>query len=93
MQGTLTIITTGGVKTETALTLSPDLETLQKAVGGFIEVVPVRSWNNKPAVIFCNEEGKNLGLPVNPHAPLLAGDQIVGDIAIIQGDAEFMAAL
>lgn len=42
--------------------ISPGLESLQKAVGGFIEAVYPY---DDPVAIVCNEEGKLLGLPLN----------------------------
>lgn len=71
------------------LTLNPDgqgvivqfdapvsLETLQSAVGGYIEVVPGldriqppdKLGGTVPCVAFCNEEGKLNGLPYNERA-------------------------
>lgn len=42
--------------------ISGDLESLQKAVGGYIEAVyPYED----PVAIVCNEEGKLIGLPLN----------------------------
>jgi len=61
-----------------------NLETLQKAVGGFIEVVPT----NDGREIVLNEEGKLQGLKVNLMASALAegviaeNDRIVGDVVI-----------
>ena len=61
----------------TLLTLSPgaqggdDLATLQAAVGGFIE-----------AVLFVNEDGHRLGLPLNPYASTIAGQAILGDVVL-----------
>jgi hypothetical protein len=61
-----------------------DLDPLQKAVEGFIEVVPyfdtfvppsdIKSFNEGeplPCVVFCNEEGKIHKLPVNYQATRL----------------------
>ena len=53
-----------------------ELSTLQEAVGGPIEVVPV---TDKVCVI-CNEKGKLLGLP---HNIVLCGDILVGTILIV----------
>ena len=42
--------------------ISPGLESLQKAVGGYIEITyPF----DDPVAVVCNEEGKLLGLPLN----------------------------
>src|SRR5262245_57368035 len=82
------------------------LDKLREIVGGSIEVVP--GWNRmfgQDCVVFCNEDGKGLGLPFNPGADLLwkqilrrqnldaGGDYLVGNIIVLIGDAEFMSAL
>jgi hypothetical protein len=61
-----------------------------------------------PARVFCNEDGKRLQLPRNHFADALwveaiaadfghrgtpRGDFLVGPVAIVTGDAEFMEAL
>lgn len=63
------------------------LETLQAAVGGYIETVPCRD-NGKGKVMILNEEGKLQGLPYNAKATAMArgiiadSDVIVGDVVI-----------
>lgn len=58
------------------------LETLQKAVGGYIEMVPTINGD----VMVINEEGKIHNLPVNPFATKLftngSEDPIMGDVVI-----------
>jgi uncharacterized protein DUF3846 len=60
------------------------LPELQGFVGGFIEALPAPY----SRVMFLNEDGKRLGLPVNHEATrrvrpwLLLGDVIVGDVVI-----------
>ena len=44
-----------------AVTMSNTLEAFQAAVGGYIETVGL----DANVVLVCNEEGKNLGLPLN----------------------------
>jgi|TARA_R100000935_G_scaffold10727_2_gene21420 hypothetical protein len=51
------------------------LESMQKLVGGYIEMVHL----NDGQVLVCNEEGLLYGLPFNINASELAGLQIVGD--------------
>lgn len=59
------------------------LESLQAAVGGFIEIVALE---NEYCV--CNEEGKTLGMPFNEIATQRCGDRLLpGDY--IAGDAVF----
>lgn len=59
----------------------PTLEEMQKAVGGLIEIVSLRS----SIVLVINEEGKLKGLPVNMPATVMyqdlchTEDIIVGD--------------
>lgn len=50
------------------------LETLQAAVGGYLEVVHVDG-----GVLFVNEDGRSMQLPPNPGASALALQAIVGD--------------
>lgn len=79
------------------------LDTIQEAVGGYIEATPVTLWSvpeaGKPSVardldMFLNEEGKLIGLPLNLVASRLArvsvcyGDPIVGDVLICAHDRE-----
>lgn len=79
MKGTMMTIPANGPLASVALAEPPALETLQQAVGGFLEVVPhLRTLETKsgtvPCVAFCNEEGKldrPHPLPKNPRANLL----------------------
>ena len=57
------------------------LEAIQKAVGGYIEVV--RMDNN--LLMICDEEGKLKGKPYNFD---LGSDIIVGDVLFVQNDGE-----
>lgn len=50
--------------------------TLQEAVGGPIEVLPIA----EDICVICNKEGEHLGLPRNI---VLCGDTIVGTILIV----------
>lgn len=55
------------------------LEELQKIVGGYIEIVNV----NEEYIMVVNEEGKLLGLPINPSATIIARQgPIVGDVLV-----------
>jgi hypothetical protein len=78
---------------------------LQKAVGGYIEVVPrfgtiaLDGGSPVTCLAFANEEGKGRGLPFNPVATALWAtacggpilDHLVGPIAVLTGDAAFLA--
>lgn len=55
------------------------LETLQKAVGGWIERVPTVDGR----VLYVNEEGLLKGLMLNRTASLIAGRDIVGDVVVL----------
>lgn len=66
------------------------LEQLQQRVGGWIEAAPVF---DRRLTMYCNEEGKILGLPINRLATILlqpdAHDVIAGDVVLVGGaDAE-----
>lgn len=81
------------------------LEDMQEAVGGLIEIVPLwDSYNDQPARIFCNEEGKLKRLPFNSTATALwlehleknnlpAFDMLLGDVLVITGTDEELEAL
>ena len=75
MKGTMLIIAPNGVITRTELTSAEILESLQKAVGGYLEVVPhFHSIDYDGAirkcVVMCNEEGKIERPAILPHNPL-----------------------
>jgi len=77
------IIRTDG--TEEALPIVT-LESLQQAVGGFIEMVGLADGRQ----LVVNEEGKLKGLPINEKACALTpahaavGDLIVGDVVLAE---------
>lgn len=67
----------------------PDLQFLQKYVGGHIEVVHLDDGGQ----LIVNEEGKLQGMPINPHATLVNqcmgyGDYIVGRALHLYDDAK-----
>lgn len=106
MRGTLTILKVdGSTETKELTSAIGNLDIYQAAVGGLIQIVPgITQYEDKPAVVFCNDEGKLHGLAYNEAATVLwaraydmpveaLSDFIVGDIAIVTGDADFMAAL
>lgn len=76
---------TGDIHTTTTNSADESLDTLQRIVGGYIEVFDTADGNC--AVI--NEEGKLHGLPLNSRAThalkgnLFSGDYISGDLALI----------
>lgn len=105
-QLTLWTLQPDGSSTREVFDGPPGLETLQKAVGGYIELVPMFDTvavegRKVPAVVFCNEEGKLDGLPINPNATELwsnaAGydlaDVLVGPVAVIYGDRALLDRL
>ena len=55
------------------------LESLQKAVGGYIEYAPYNMPNTK---VIVNEEGLLSNLPINLIATGIAGRLIVGDVVV-----------
>lgn len=74
-----TIITIGGQELKLE-DLSRD--TLQKAVGGYIEVIKIP---DKGRMVI-NEEGANLGLAVNNAASLICGQRVFGDVVLLDKD-------
>lgn len=82
----LQVKTTGEV-TELDLT-SDSLQTLQTAVGGWVQAIDLAS----DLSMWCNEEGKLTGLPHNPYAQFMWDkvfgahtDYLVGDIVLTGG--------
>jgi len=79
-----------GVKAPQGLTL----QQMQSFVGGYIQpVYPSEQTSKKLAstyTMYCNEEGKLNGLPLNPIATIIANidDIIVGDCFLIRKDLE-----
>lgn len=56
-----------------------NLEALQVAVGGYIEVVYLSSGQ----IMYVNEEGLIMNLPYNPQASALCDKHIVGDAVLL----------
>lgn len=101
MFGKMIVLKANGTKRVADFHNPPDLETLQKAVGGWIEKVPYfYQWEGQAAIAYCNEEGKLRRLPFNQNATAawmaqfeLCDDVLVGDVVVLTGDEEFMAAM
>jgi hypothetical protein len=108
MKGTIiTLQATGGVKEQTVITADV-WRHVKDAIGGHLEIVPYfnkfldsRVNEHVHCVAFCNEEGKLNGHEMNilatvmwhDVAPQMKHDYLVGDIAIVYGDEEFMENL
>lgn len=73
-----TLIKTNGEVTKDFLLSG--LESMQEAVGGFIEMT--RSKKNDEEIVICNEEGLLLNLDLNVKAYELTGIPLVGDVII-----------
>lgn len=90
----LQVKTTGEV---VELDISADsLEYLQTAVGGWVQAIDIAT----DMTMWCNEEGKLIGLPHNPYAQFMWDkafgahtDYIVGDIVLTGGTDEEGATL
>jgi hypothetical protein len=112
MRGVLTIIPVGdGAVSSKELTAAPRLQDLVAGIGGgYIELVPdFKTYQGKPCVAFCDEDGKRKRLPYNVRASELWYGQIpdtfwrgdtpwpldilVGPIVIVTGDPQLMRAL
>lgn len=57
------------------------LKSLQEAVGGYIERVLIRPWDN--VVMYVDEEGLLKGRYINQVASQIAGQTIVGDAVLM----------
>lgn len=78
--GKASIIKTDG--TITKLDHRPSLEEAQKAVGGYIEFVPIR---HTRITLMVNEDGKPKGLEPNLTAQRLFGMGLVGNVIVLEG--------
>lgn len=89
-----TILTTDGEMID--IGHNPLLDVMQKAVKGYIEYVPLPDEVQATtgfSYLYCNEEGKLMGLPPNVLATLLAfgdtpHDIIVGDVVLCKENEE-----
>lgn len=54
-----------------------DLASMQRIVGGFIEGVAAK---NPEKMLFVNEDGRRLNLPMNIYASRVAGQPILGTV-------------
>ena len=59
------------------------LKEYQGAVGGWIEVVATRHGR----IFLANEDGRSLGLPVNPVASAMTGRELLGTVLVV-GEAD-----
>src|SRR5215475_12119959 len=76
MKGTMIIMGPEGGQTVRAISAKIDLEELQQAVDGYIELVPYfdeieHDGKRYACSVFCNEEGKLKGMPINVRATRL----------------------
>lgn len=105
-KGTIVAINMDGTTTSQDVSDPNILGHLRRIVGGHMEVVPLWDrfrWEevDRRCVVFCNEEGKLDGLGVNERATAMwyacmggpANDYLVGNIAVVFGDLEFMSEI
>lgn len=100
MHGKMIIIGTDGSETVTEYTGTIPLADMQSAVGGYIEIIPMfERFRGETCVAFCNEEGKMYSLDYNRKATEhwravhSSRDFLVGPVAIVIGNDEFLRAL
>ena len=75
------IIKVDGTRTKVKIPKKDSLEFLQKAVGGYIEVLPVHGQPKMKLVV--DEEGNQKAKAFNPEASKLYGwSSIVGDVVL-----------
>ena len=67
------------IKKITYLEIEPDLNIIQKVVGGYITLIPMK--DNR--IMYVNEEGELRQLPVNDDASEIMGYPIYGNVLII----------
>ena len=63
---------------------NPDLKTLQGLVGGLIQPI----YYQPGKVMWVNEEGLLLGLPLNMLASAIAGQPVVGPVVIMDDEEQ-----
>tara|TARA_R110000751_G_scaffold276486_4_gene377356 strand:+ start:2761 stop:3018 length:258 start_codon:yes stop_codon:yes gene_type:complete len=74
------VFETNGLEYEQALLKgSSQLSQLQDIVGGYIEVVQIGGGE----IAIVNEEGLIYGLPYNQNASMLSGQDLVGNVVIM----------
>jgi hypothetical protein len=107
MNGTTVLLRADGTKLIRQHEAPLNLEFLQRAVGGYAQIVPYFTTYEyggvlRKVVAFCNENGKIERRPVNDQAYLawceavgriITEDTLVGDILVVWGDRAFMESL
>lgn len=83
--GKLVVIHPDGTRVETRMKQKPELETLQQAVGGYIELVRVR-FEGRVRDAFVNEEGALTGLPNNREATAMLAHPTLTVTGYLQGN-------
>lgn len=83
----LTVLLIEPMKPPSVVEISSDLDSLQKAVGGYIETA---HFFNEPIEIICNEEGKIHNLPLNRAIYNEEGNivEVIAGTFLIVGDGE-----
>ncbi len=83
----LTVLLIEPMKPPSVVEISSDLDSLQKAVGGYIETA---HFFNDPIEIICNEEGKIHNLPLNRAIYNEEGNivEVIAGTFLIVGDGE-----
>jgi hypothetical protein len=59
------------------------LEALQKAVGGYLEFVPIRSKDRDVGGLYVDDDGIRKQLRINPAASILAEQPIYGPVVLL----------
>lgn len=100
MRGTFHILRADGDEVHGVRNEPLTLDLIRQFVGGDCEIIPgFTHYLRHPCVVFANEEGKRLDLPVNKDATMAwrrcspTPDILRGDVLIVSGDAEFMETL
>ena|SRR5215469_2981486 len=95
-------ITPDGKIEKKEITEAPEGEEINKAVGGYFELVPYfTNYDGMPCIAFCNEYGKINKLPFNSTAtnawedvaPVNGQDHLVGTVVIITGPQSFLRSM
>jgi hypothetical protein len=97
-------ITADGKVVDTPMIVTPRLDVLQEAVGGYIEEIPLWTMVDHggsliDCIAFANEDGRMLKLPLNEIASNLwrkvypHSYELYGDVAVVYGNRKFLRVI
>lgn len=89
MSGTLVhkayVLKADGTRQDFPQGVKPTLADAQKAVGGYVEALPLRLCRTPNLTVYGNEDGRVFHLPKNVKATDLLGYITFGDVLVLEG--------